>query len=102
LNPFSTLARFDPKAFCGVASTKDSDMAEIIKEIRSFEALADDGNRVTIVEFQTVTIKRSINGVLESVNGPIRLALTDGLQVNRVEDKTYKVFHTGKVLRDVG
>jgi hypothetical protein len=71
------------------------------KEIKRFETLADDGSRWTIIEFQPVTIRRTINGELIAINGPTRWKLTDGSEVNRMENKTYKVLHTGQVFWDV-
>jgi hypothetical protein len=77
-------------------------MRETAPKIRRIEGLADDGSRVTIVEFGTVTFRHTVNGKLTTIDGPVRWALTDGSQVNRVEDKTYKVFSTRQVLRDIG
>ena len=78
-------------------------MPESIQEIRRFDALPDDGaSRVTIIEYRTVTLRRTVNGELQCIDGPVRWVLPDGSQVDRVEDKTYKVLLTGQMLRDVG
>ena len=78
-------------------------MPESIQEIRRFDALPDDGaSNVTIIEYRTVTLRRTVNGELQSIDGPIHWVLADGSQVDRVEDKTYKVLLTGQMLRDVG
>ena len=76
-------------------------MRETFKELREFDAVSDDGKRVTIFERQRVTLARGVNGTLHSFDGPIFLELEDGSHVNRVEDKTYKVFFTGQILRDI-
>src|SRR5689334_12379797 len=86
----------------GSAFERGSAMREEIREIRRFDALADhDASRVTVIEFQTITFRRTVNGKLTSIEGPIRWMLTDGSQVNRMENKTYKVLLTGHMLRDV-
>lgn len=72
-----------------------------MREIRRFETLAADGSKVPVIEFQWVTTRRDVNGRLHSTESPKLFGLADGSQVNRVEDKTYKVLHTGQVLRDV-
>jgi hypothetical protein len=78
-------------------------MPESIQEIRRFDALTDDSaSSVTIIEYRTVDLRRTVNGELQSIDGPVRWVLPDGSQVNRVEDKTYKVFLTGQMLRHVG
>jgi len=76
-------------------------MTKTIKEIRRFETLADDGSTVPIIEFQWVTIERTVNGKLTTMESPVLLGLTDGTQVNRVKDKTYRVLSTGQVLREI-
>lgn len=76
-------------------------MSQNIKEIRKFEALAADGSRALIIEFQTVDLKRTVNGKLIAIEGPIRFALADGSQVKRMPDgKTYRVQLTGQMLRE--
>jgi len=76
-------------------------LREEIREIRRFDALVDDdASRMMVIEFRTVTFRRTVNGELVSIEGPIRWMLANGSQVNRVHDKTYKVLFTGQVLRD--
>jgi hypothetical protein len=78
-------------------------MPESIQEIRRFDALPDDGaSGMTIIEYRTVPLRRTVNGELESIDGPVCWVLADGSQVSRVEDKTHKILLTGQMLRDVG
>ena len=77
-------------------------MTRTIREIERIETLADDGSKIPVIKFQWITITRTINGKLTTMESPVLFGLTDGTQVNRVKDKTYQVLSTGQTLREIG
>jgi hypothetical protein len=60
------------------------------------------GEENTVIEYQEVAERRSLNGPSEWVKlGPTTLRLEDGTPVNRIDDDTFKVATDDRVLKRV-
>ena len=67
-----------------------------------YEAVDDDGNEYAIVEYQEVAERRAIGKPVEWVRlGPSTFRLDDRTPINRVDENTFEIATTGKVLRRV-
>jgi hypothetical protein len=67
-----------------------------------YEAVDDYGNEYTIIEYQEVGERRAIGKPVEWVKmGSITFRLDDGTPINRINDTTFKIATTDRVLRRV-
>ena len=69
--------------------------------IDRFEAVSDDGQQFTVDVYQDVTTTRTLNGAASQIRGLKRVALSDGRDVNRIDEKTFKIVSTDQVIRKV-
>jgi hypothetical protein len=72
------------------------------KEIRRFDAIANNGESFTIIERRRVQMFRDIKGNLQVLDGSTFFTLPNGTPVNRSLGGTYKAIDSSKVLREVG
>jgi hypothetical protein len=68
-------------------------------ETRRFRARKDDGEVVTVIEFQEQISFRPLNGPPSSLPGAKVLTLPDGSHVNFIDENTFKIVQTGEVVR---
>lgn len=64
------------------------------QEFEEFEAVADDGTVHTIV-----CIQEYVDDLSGPIKGMRRLELLDGSPVNYIDDSTFKIVHTGQIVR---
>lgn len=71
------------------------------EEIDRFEAKDDDGKIFTVVEYQHMIEVTPISGPTSIAKGTKELFLTNGHSVEYIDDETFKVIETGKIIRRV-
>ena len=66
------------------------------------EVVDEEGNEYTVFEYQEVMEKRSMTGPSEWIKtGPRWFRLRNGNPVNQVDDNTFKIATTDKILKRV-
>jgi len=74
------------------------------REIDRFQAIDDEEQSYTVVQWQKITLSRTINGKLISIGGNSRFALLSGESgenVNHIKDDTFQIVETNKIIRKV-
>lgn len=69
------------------------------EEIDRFQAKDDDGQLFTVVEYQHMIEVTPISGPTSIVKGTKEMLLTNGHSVEYIDDETFKVVETGKLIR---
>lgn len=71
------------------------------KEISRFEAQSDSGERYTVIEYQTMIEFQPISGPKSFVGGTKELLLANGSDVEFIDDDTFQIVKTDKVIRRI-
>ena len=57
-----------------------------------------DGRFLTVVEYTTITIEKSLSAPVKRLKGAFRFELLDGRSVNRIDDESFEIRETGGIL----
>lgn len=71
-------------------------------ESSRFTCTDGDGNEHIVVEHQELIEHRILGGGVQTVKGLKRLSLLSGGPVNYIDDNTFKIVMTDKIIRRVG
>ena len=71
------------------------------KEIGRFIAEDDDGVAHHMIEYQQYELYTAPRQATETIEGGKRFMLDDGSPVQDMEDGTFKIIETGKIIRKV-
>jgi hypothetical protein len=71
------------------------------KLIEKFQAKDDDGNLYTVHVYQYLIESQLINRPSGPVGGTKREALSDGTPLEWIDDDTFRIGSTGKIIRRV-
>lgn len=71
------------------------------RESDQFEAQDDEGNLYTVIEYQLVIESEPISGPSSIMKGTKELFLGNGRAVNYIDDDTFEVVETEKIIRRV-
>ena len=72
------------------------------REIDRFRAKSDEGHTYVVVIYQEFHRVEEVGSPTASwVPGMKRLALSDGSPLNRIDDNTFKIVFTNKIIRKV-
>lgn len=71
------------------------------REIARYECEDDGLNEYVVVEFQHFTEWRPVKGPEQEVPGKLEYLLSDGRDVDRVDDNTFRIVASGTVIRRI-
>ena len=69
------------------------------EEVARFEAVANDGKKYTVVEYQPVTTFRPLSGSASMVAAAMSYTLLDGSAVDLIDEATFKIVATDEIIR---
>lgn len=71
------------------------------KEVNRYRCRGEDGSEYTVIERQTFTNFRPMSGPSQNVGGALDWILSDGRDVNFVDDDTFQILDTDEVIRKI-
>lgn len=74
-------------------------MKREIREMARFNAADEAGRQYTVVEYQIFTGIAGVDGTMRWAGGTKDLRLRDGTDLNFVDENTFEIVQTGKIIR---
>ena len=71
------------------------------KEISRYTCVGDSGREYTVVEYQNFRVFRPLNGPSQEVPTTKELFLSDGRDVNWIDDNKFQIVITDEIVRKV-
>jgi hypothetical protein len=75
---------------------------EMKKEIARYQCIGDSGREYTVIEFQHIIRTQLKSGPPQDVLGTKECFLSDGRDVNFVDDNTFQIVRTDEFVRKIG
>lgn len=72
-----------------------------MEEIARYECQDDEGSFYVVVEWQMVNTFNSLSGSQRARGGSKFLNLLNGASVTPIDDNTFKIVQTGKIIRKI-
>jgi hypothetical protein len=72
------------------------------KEITRYGCVGDSGRAYTVIEYQHIIRSDPVNGASQDVLGTTFWLLSDGRDVNFIDDKTFQVVCANEFVRKTG
>jgi len=71
------------------------------KEIARYECEDDNLNEYTVVEYQHFSTWQPVKGPAKEVPGALEYFLSDGRDVDPLDDNTFRIVNSGLVIRKI-
>jgi hypothetical protein len=72
------------------------------KEINRYRCIGDSSREYTVIEYQNIMRFQPLNGPAQNVPGTKTLFLSDGRDVNFVDENTFQIVLTDEFVRKIG
>lgn len=72
-----------------------------MKEIQRFRCLGDSGYEYIVIEYQTFRRFQPLSGPAEDIPGAKECFLSDGRDVNFIDDSTFQIVLTDEFIRKI-
>jgi hypothetical protein len=71
------------------------------KEIDRYQCIGDSGREYTVIERQNFTRVQPLSGPPQDVRGTLDWILSDGRDVNFIDDNTFQILDTDEFVRKI-
>ena len=72
------------------------------KEINRYRCIGDSGREYTVIEYQNIMRFQPLNGPAQDVPGTKGCFLSDGRDVNFIDDNSFQILDTDEFIRKIG
>lgn len=72
------------------------------KEINRYRCIGDAGREYTVIEYQNFTRHQTLNNPPQDIPGSKGCALSDGRDVNWIDENTFQIVQTDEFVRKIG